>query len=425
MNIQNLQDFIDTTPTARYCSLNLESQLKGEGFVELLEGKSWEKPIEGTKGIYVIRGSSVIAIKLPKFLCGFAGVLTHSDSPCLKIKRSPELKSNGYTKLNVEPYGGAIYYSWLDKPLSISGTAMVDDEEMLFDSCESHHVVIPSQAIHINREVNNSNKLNAQLDLCPIFSLAFKNEEKSFIDYIKKAFNAEGRTIFAMDISLYNPEPVKTVELAGSDCQTLVMGPRLDNLASVYAAFQAFIDSDAQEDVAQVFVAFNGEEIGSMTHDGADGQFLSSVLERLCIAYGVDKYSAFARSVMLSVDAAHAIHPNATEKSDPSNIVKLGNGVVIKHNNNYASDLCLEAVLRCICGKQGIKCQDFYSRSDMRCGSTLGNISMRYHGIRTLDIGIPMLAMHSAVETISADDITSLERLLIEYYNTEYSFEKL
>ena len=423
MNIENLQDFIDITPTARYCTLNLENQLKEEGFVEFFEGKPWEKPKKEIKGIYVTRGASIIAIKLPESLHGFAGILTHSDSPCLKIKRNPELKSNGYTKLNVEPYGGAIYYSWLDKPLSISGVAMVGDEKMIFDSCESQQVVIPSQAIHINREVNTANKLNAQLDLCPIFSLAFKDEEKRFEEYIKQAFNAEGKTVYAMDLCLYNPEPVKTVCLAGSDCQTLIMGPRLDNLASVYAAFQAFINSDEPEKLAQVFVAFNSEEIGSMTHEGADGRFLSSVLERLCIVYGVDKYAAFAKSIMLSVDAAHAIHPNAPEKSDPSNVVKMGNGVVIKHNDNYANDFCLEAILRCLCESQSIKCQDFYSRSDMRCGSTLGNISMRYHGIRTLDIGIPMLAMHSAVETISADDITSLERLLLEYYNAKYSIE--
>lgn len=424
MNIVKMKDFIDNTPTAKRCMYNLHVELEKMGFVEFFESEQWERPSEKTKGIYVVRGSSIIAIKLPKSLRAFSGVLTHTDSPCFRIKRNPELKSNGYTKLNVEPYGGAIYYSWLDKPLSICGVAVVDDEELEIDSGVDYQVVIPSQAIHINRDVNTANKLNPQTDMCPIFSLSDGDTEKSFVQFIKEAFEAEDKGIYAMDLCLYNPEPVKTVNLAGSDNQTLIMGPRLDNLASVYAAFEAFSASAPLENFAQVFVAFNSEEIGSATNDGADGNFLSSVLERLCILYGVDKYTAFAKSVIFSVDAAHAIHPNAPEKSDPSNIVKLGNGVVIKHNNNYASDIGLEAVIRKFSEEQGIKCQDFYSRSDMRCGSTLGNISMSHHGVSTLDIGIPMLAMHSAVETISADDVESLESLLNDIYNVEYEIVK-
>lgn len=426
MNLEKLTDFIENIPNARLCVESIAFDLRNMGFVEYSEKDVWEKPQNGVKGIFVVRGSSIIAVKLPKKFKFFNGVLTHSDSPCLKIKVNPELRSDGYIKLNVEPYGAAIYHSWLDKPLSICGSVPLESGTALIDTFDGYQVVIPSQAIHINRDVNDSNKLNPQTDLCPIFSLDCKDETRSFEDFVREMINTYDEPIYAMDLSLYNPEPVKIINLAGAKKdanQNLIMGPRLDNLASVFAAYDAFLedkecDLNSEGEEAQVFVAFGSEEIGSSTYDGAAGQFLNSVLERICAIYAVDKYAAFASSVFLSVDAAHAIHPNAPEKSDPTNVVKMGKGIVIKHNDNYATEVHLEAAIKQLCKEEDISYQDFYSRSDMRCGATLGNISMNQHGIRTLDIGIPMLAMHSSVETICADDIISLIKLLKEFYNT-------
>jgi len=418
MKFSSLNDFVTATPNATRCVHNVEEVLKERGFVERHEDCRWKKPNGNVKGIYVIRGGTIIAVRLPKNLVGFKGVLTHSDSPCFKIKTNPEIYSNGYVKLNVEPYGGSIYYSWLDKPLSICGE-VVDDKfgnTHWVDTKEKYQVFIPSQAIHINREVNSSLSLNPQKDMLPVCSLG---RNGTFLDAIKFEIKTNS-DIRAYDLSLYNPEPVKTIDMGKHH---IAMGPRLDNLSSVFSALRVFESEAIEEDIldsnyAQVLVAFNSEEIGSATFEGADGNFLSSVLERICNMYEVDKHVTFANSHFLSIDAAHALHPNAPEKSDPTNPVKFGEGVVIKNNTNYAHTLYLEKKIKGLCNYYKIKVQDFYSRSDMRCGSTLGNISMSQHGIQTLDIGIPMLAMHSAVETICLEDMNHLENLLFEYYKT-------
>lgn len=408
MKYNNLNDFIMNTPNAKKCVLNVAKVLNERGFIEFKEEEHWERPDKDVKGIYVIREGSIIAVKLPKQLARFTGVLTHSDSPCFKIKTNPEISQNGYVKLNVEPYGGAIYYSWLDKPLSICGTVINNfyGINQNIDTREKYQVFIPSQAIHINRDVNNACSLNPQKDMLPVFSFG-----EGFLDTIKNISKCDEIDVY--DLSLYNPDPVKTLDMGK---YSIVMGPRLDNLASVYAALRAFENNCEESGSAKVFVAFNSEEIGSATYDGADSNFLTSVLERICNMYNIEKYLAFSNSNMLSIDAAHAIHPNAPEKSDPTNHVKFGEGVVIKHNSNYANNLDLESYIKWICGSNNIKVQDFYSRADMRCGSTLGNISMSHHGIKTLDIGIPMLGMHSAVETICYEDMQYLEELLFSYY---------
>jgi len=418
MKYSSLNDFITHTPNAIRCVHNVAEVLKERGFIELEEYNHWQKQNENIKGIYVIRGGSIIAVRLPKRLCGFVGVLTHSDSPCFKIKTKPETHSSGYTKLNVEPYGGSIYYSWLDKPLSICGEVVdnYNGAKEWVDTKEKYQVFIPSQAIHINREVNTALSLNPQKDMLPVFACGNQSDFLGMIEV-----EAGVNSMRAYDLSLYNPEPVKTLNMGKHQ---IAMGPRLDNLAAVFSGLRIF-ESEvleegtlANDNFAQVFVAFNSEEIGSATYEGANGNFLTSVLERICNMYEAEKYVIFANSIFLSIDAAHAIHPNAPEKSDPTNPVKFGEGVVIKHNANYAHTLYLESKIKGICNYNNIKVQDFYSRSDMRCGSTLGNISMSHHGIETLDIGIPMLAMHSAVETICLDDMNHLENLLFEYYKT-------
>lgn len=413
MSVEKMKDFVDSVPSTRWCSIWIAESLKNKGYVELEEGEPWEKHKSSVKGIYVIRGSSIIAVKLPRSLKGFTGTLTHSDSPHYKIKLNPEMRGNGYTKLNVEPYGGMIHYSWLDKPLSICGTIATSNGLEEIDTMSDVQVLIPSQAIHINRDVNSVNNLNPQKDMLPVFAISDSKEQG-----LGPLFTDMGyEDIITMDLALYNPEPVKILSL-GSAYNNVIMGPRLDNLASVYAALEGFLENDSEqpEDFAEIFVAFNSEEIGSTTHDGADGNFLSSVLERLCNVYGVDKYSVFANSMLLSIDATHAIHPNAPEKSDPTNIVRLGSGIVIKHNSNYANDIELEVNIKNICRLKKIPYQDYYCRSDMKCGGTLGNISMSHHGIPTIDIGIPMLGMHSAVETIASDDVEYLLQFLKVFY---------
>ena len=413
MNINNFKEFIFNATDPMAAVDCIVEKLENEGFVELLETEEWSAPKDDVKGIYVVRDDSVIAVRLPKKLESFTGTLTHLDSPCFKIKHNATREENGYTKFNVEPYGGAIFYSWLDKPLSISGRIIAGDYESIYINLyEDYQVFIPSQAIHINLDVNKQNPLNPVKDMCPC---AILGPGQNFNAIIKDILEENDvYSALSVDLSLYNPEEVKEVRFTGG--KTMLMGPRLDDLASVYAALTAFVHNDTNEDTATVFVAFDNEEIGSNTYAGAGGMFLTSVLERICALYEVDKYVTFANSWFLSIDAAHAIHPNAPEKGDVSNIVKMGEGIVVKHNANYAKDIMFEACVEDECNNNGIKLQHFYSRADMRCGSTLGNINMAHTGIRTLDIGIPMLGMHSSVETICKEDLESLEAFLIRYY---------
>lgn len=422
MAIEKMKRFINSTPNSSATVLNVAMKLKENGYVELMEQEKWTEDIKG-RSVFVIRGSSIIAISLPKMgLKGFIGTLTHSDSPTFRIKANPEMNSNGYTKLNVEPYGSPIYYSWLDKPLSICGTVVDEYGYMCnVDTGDDLQVFIPSQAIHMNREVNKKCELNPQIDMLPVYLLNEQTNNSFDKQFIKAINNNRSKQykiekILAKDICLYNPEKVKLIKLCNSK-DSIVIGPRLDNLISVWASYEAMI---GKQSITNAFVTaiFNSEEIGSATFDGANGTFLNSVLERICDIYEEDKYKTYANSMFLSIDAAHAIHPNAEKKSDPTNKVKLGQGIVIKHNDTYATNIQIEAYIKAICLDEKICCQDFYSRSDMKCGSTLGNISMSRHGIPTQDIGIPMLAMHSAVETVSKNDCLSLLKFLEEFYKT-------
>lgn len=426
----SLELFIEGTPNARFCVKNVSKVLEEAGFVYMPENEIWTMD-ETKKGMYTVRGDSIIAITFPNFedaglpiFEGFDGTITHSDSPCFKIKRSPEIVSDGYVKLNVEPYGSPIFYSWLDRPLAICGSIITTKGKKIdVNYNDRFNVFIPSQAIHINRDVNKANNLNPQKDMLPIWG--FTNEGANFKQLLElEAQNSDKEmgtaSVLAMDMMLYNPMKIQRLENA------IVMGPRLDNLASVYVAVKSFVDTsenilldDAKpikkKNKANVLAIFNSEEIGSQTRDGADSDFLTSTLERFCDMYLADVKVAFANSNFLSIDAAHAVHPNAPEKSDPTNKIFLGKGVAIKHHDNYASCLELEAALVAKCGKF----QHFHSRSDMRCGSTLGNISLSHNGIKTIDIGIPMLAMHSSVETISSLDLDALEDVLLTFYGYE------
>lgn len=412
MLFEELRDFIKASPAPRFCIKTIERILGEAGFIRYYEEEEWELPCNNNvSGIYVIRGNAIIAISLPDKLEKFSGTITHLDSPCFKIKNNPEMFSNNYVKLNTMPYGFPIYYSWMDRPLSICGQLIDELGEIKdFDLGNEYQVFIPSQAIHINKNVNNSNPINPQIDMLPVWSLDSKN---NFMDIISKVADITGK-VYSMDATLYNPEEVK--ELSNG----ILMGPRFDNLASAHASLKTFVNmSKYSHGSAQVFAAFNNEEIGSMGIDGADSDFLEITLERVANMYKESKYYLYPRSGFLSIDSIHAVHPNASKKSDPTNVVELGKGVVVEHDcKNFATSMELEAIIKL----QNLNdfeytVQDFYARSDMDCGSTLGNISLTHHGIKTLDIGIPMLAMHSAIETISKHDYEQLIEVIRKFYH--------
>lgn len=280
-------------------------------------------------------------------------------------------------------------------------------------------LIIPSQAIHIDREVNIKNELNHQVDMLPVMAL---NDNKKLDDLIKDKISDNGlepEKICDYDLYLYNRDKAKIVGLNNE----FILAPRLDDLASLYPALCSFIDVENNNSI-NVFCAFNNEEIGSLTQQGADSNFLIDVLTRISQASGIDLLSSLSNSFVVSADNAHAVHPNAVTKSDPTNKVYLNSGVVIKHHTNYTTDALSSALFKGICDSADVPYQDFACRSDMKCGFTLGGVSLSHVSIDSIDIGLPQLAMHSANETMGVKDLSYMYDSLAEFYQTTFIKER-
>lgn len=420
----NMIDFINNTPNAYSCADNLRKLLIDKGFIELYENDDWHN-LEKNNKYFVVRGdSALIAFELPnnKEKIGFNIVAAHSDSPSFHIKPNSDIFENNYLKLNTDSYGGMINYSWLDRPLSLAGRVIIYEDGIYktqIINIDKDLMIIPSQAIHINRDVNSKNELNLQIDMLPIISLSNK---KSLIDIIMDYLDAKGITydnICDYDLYLYNRDKGKFVGLNDE----FILSPRLDDLASLFPAFTSFIEAK-NNDVINVLCAFDNEEIGSLTKSGADSDFLISTLKRIADELNFNLYVALKNSFIVSADNAHAIHPNAQSKSDPTNKVFLNKGIVIKHHINYTTDSISSSIFKGICENANVPYQDFASRSDLRSGSTLGKINQSHVGVDSVDIGIPQLAMHSANETIGTKDILYMYKALLEFYNTQIVKEK-
>ena len=321
-----------------------------------------------------------------------------------------------YLKLNVSGYGGMLNYTWLDRPLSLAGRVitLIDSvyEKQLIN-IEKDMLIIPSQAIHINLDANEKNKLNHQVDLLPVMSIG---NEKQLEDVIREELSKQGKDVQKIcdyDLYLYNRDKSKYVGLNNE----MILAPRLDDLGSLYPSFEAFIKSNNMNSI-DVLCAFNNEEIGSLTPQGADSTFLLDILTRICSSAKIDLLPALNNTFVVSADNAHAIHPAAASKSDPTNKVLLNNGVVIKHHPNYTTDAVTSSIFKGICEYADVPVQDFACRSDMRCGATLGGISQSQVSVDSVDIGLPQLAMHSTNETIGSKDALYMYKAILEFYNS-------
>ena len=406
-----LTQYLDHSLTAYHAHDNAVSYLAKEGYTELKENEEWK--IERNKGYYVSRdGSALIAFNVGKEL-SFNIVASHADSPCFKIKANPELKVDGYFKFNVERYGGGIFYSWFDRPLTVAGRVILKDgaklEAKTFTSEKTF--VIPSVAIHFNRSVNDGVKLNPQVDMCPLIGTEI---EKGLEIELEKFAN--GKEI--CDFDLYVVCSQKPFSAGFAD--EFICSPRIDNLTSAFSSVEA-IASAKPKAINVAYIADN-EEVGSATKQGAGSKFLFDTLRRISasLGYGEEEFErSLASSFMVSDDNAHAVHPNHPELSDPTNRVKLGGGVVIKHhaNQNYTSDAFSSSIIKTVFDKAGAAYQDFYMRSDLPCGGTLGAISSKNLSIRSVDIGLAQLAMHSAVETFAAKDYEQAVKGLTAFYS--------
>lgn len=411
--------FIDNTPNAFCCVKNIENILKENGFEELFEEDTWDNLNKEGKFFVSRNDSSIIAFKLTNNpILGFNITASHTDSPGFNIKTNPEMFENGYLKLNTEGYGGMINYSWLDRPLSIAGRVITkkgNDYKKQIINFDEDLLVIPSQAIHINREVNTKNELNLQVDMLPIISLS---KEKSINDLISELLIQKGESfdkICDYDLYIYNRDVAKYIGIN----KEFILSPRLDDLGSLFPALNSFIDSNKTNNI-NVFCAFNNEEIGSLTSQGADSTFLIDTLTRISNSLNIKLLPALSNSLIISADNAHAIHPNAASKSDPTNKVKLNEGIVIKHHTNYTTDSISSSLFKGICENANVPYQDFACKSDIRCGSTLGGISQSHVSIDSVDIGIPQLAMHSSNELIGSKDILYMYKALLEFYNSTF-----
>lgn len=417
---EGLFRFIEKSPTPFHAIDNMKHTLEKKGYKQLLEQDEWK--LEQGGRYYVIRnGSAMIAFRVPQAkFGGFQIVASHSDAPCLKLKENPELWSEQvYVRLNVEKYGGMICSTWFDRPLSVAGRLLVkskDGVEVKLVQIDKDLLMLPSLAIHMNREINAGYDYHAQKDLLPLYGMGTKDEMESFIDRIAREADVKAEDILGSDLYVYNRMPGS---VWGSEDEFMSIG-KLDDLECVYSSMTSFLKAE-ENDRIPVHCVYDNEEVGSSTRQGAASTFLADTLERIQESLGgstSDYRRLIAGSMMLSADNAHAVHPNYPEKACPSNRPMINQGVVIKFSGNqrYTSDGVTAAVFRSICEKVDVPTQVFTNHSDIAGGSTLGNISALQVPVPCVDIGLPQLAMHSSYETAGVKDLEYMINAMRGFY---------
>lgn len=409
---EKLLDFIEKSPTAFQAVDEMQKRLTENGF-EVLSEKEYWKLIPGGKYLVTRNNSALIAFCIPeKESRVFHIMASHSDSPSFKIKENPEIKvDNSYVKLNVEKYGGMLMAPWFDRPLSVAGRVIIRRNGGLKEkliNIKRDLVMIPNLAIHMNREANNGVSYNPQKDLQPLFAVG--NTDRTLLEIIAEQTGVKKEDIISHDLFLYNRMPGT---IWGAD-KEFVSSARLDDLQCAFASMEGLLRAQNHESIA-VHCVMDNEEVGSGTKQGAASTFLKDTLLRINMGLGrtYEEYlMTLAGSFMVSADNAHALHPNYTDKTDPTNHPVLNKGIVIKFNANqkYCTDAVSAAIFKELCTKAGVPYQTFVNRSDIAGGSTLGNISNTQVPMNTVDIGLPQLAMHSPYETAGVKDTEYLVR---------------
>ena len=400
------------------------NRLKESGFTELILEDNWNVE-KGGKYYINIHDSSVFAFNIGRdFDKGMLRVAAaHTDHPCLYIKPSPEMTAKDYGKLNVEVYGGPILNTWLDRPLSVAGRVALKSDNPFEPVTRNVDIkksilTIPNLAIHMNREVNKGVELNRQNDMAPLATIFEEeiNKDNFFMEYLAKHLEVEVSDILDFELYVYNTDKGEVVGLNNE----MISAPRLDNITSVVACVEGIINS-SRNDGINVIALYDNEEIGSRTKQGADSNLFSYVMEKMYMAlgYGRDEYlAATMKGFLLSIDVAHALHPNKMEKSDPTNQNMMNGGIVIKRASSqaYATDSKTIAMIEMICKNNEIPYQKYACRSDGTTGSTLGTIANKYMPMRAIDVGVPILAMHSARELMGVMDQMYMEQLVQAYF---------
>ncbi|MCY6483239.1 M18 family aminopeptidase [Clostridium aestuarii] len=423
---QELVEFIYKSPTAFHAVENIKEKLYKNGFKEVKEEEKWNLNKQG-KYFVTKNNSAIIAFVIGNGDIeenGFKIIGAHTDSPTFRLKPSPEIISEGtYLKINTEVYGGPILNTWLDRPLSVAGRVILKGKNILYPETKLINIkkpimIIPNLAIHMNREINKGVELNRQVDTLPVLELVNEKFEKDnyILKLISEELNVNSKDILDFDLFLYEYEKGSIIGLNNE----FISCGRLDDLEAVHSGLSALVNVE-QSKATNVLVCFDNEEVGSSTKQGADSNMLSDVLERIVIAVGGDRedfFRALAKSFIISSDSAHAVHPNRGEKCDPTNrpMINKGPAIKIAASQSYTSDSNSSAVYESICKKAGVPVQKFVNRSDERGGSTIGPISSTHLAIRSVDIGTPLLSMHSIRELCGVLDHYYTFRSFAEFY---------
>lgn len=398
-----INQFLDTSYTAFHTVANAEAMLAEHDFTKLTLGKDFA--IKRGGKYYVTRNDSGIIA----FVAGqnnvFNIVESHTDSPSFKVKGNSVTEGNGVVRVNTEKYGGGLLYTYFDRPMKIAGRLLCQTENGLQTklAVSDYNVVIPSLCIHHNRNANDGFAVNAQVDTLPLLGLTGSDIYSTLTD--EKVIDGD---LFVV--------PVTPAFAAGTHNE-LLCSPRIDNLTSVYSGLSALIAAEPH-DIA-VCACLDNEEIGSGTRQGSPN-WLEQVLCAICDALGLTETQAFAareNGFVLSADNGHAVHPAHPEKSDPYTKAYMGKGVMIKHHVNYSTDGLSSALFKHIASLADVPVQDYYNNSAVSCGSTLGLVTSRTLGMKTCDIGLAQLAMHSACETVALCDVEHMKAALLAFFN--------
>ena len=423
---ENMLDFIYNSPT-QFNAVEVSAEmLEKNGFEKLNPKENWK--LEVGKKYYTTKNSSaLVAFKVNSEEVekeGFRIIGSHTDSPGFRIKPNAEMEACGaYLKLNTEGYGGMILSTWLDRPLAMAGRVFLRGENPFKPVEKTVNInkpvcIIPNLAIHMNRSINDGYKYNKQTDMLPLVGLINEQLEKEnyMIKLLASELDVEVEEIIDFDIFLYEYEKGC---FTGANEEFISTG-RLDNLSMYYSSVEALLDSDSKSGIS-IAVGFDNEEVGSSTKQGADSNMLLNILERICISLGKDRqqfFEAIENSFIISSDLAHAVHPNVNGMADPTNRPVMGKGPVIKVHAGqaYTSDGYSISVYKEICRECGVEYQEFVNKSDQRGGSTIGPISSTHIDIPSVDIGAPILSMHSIRELGCSEDFYNTYKTFVKFY---------
>lgn len=411
---EELLTFLNQSYTAFHAVAYVRNVLKENGYEEINEGSRWHLK-ENAKYFVVRNESSVIAFRtVDHDFKGFMIGASHSDSPSFKVKENPEIIEHGYVKLNVEGYGGMLMGPWLDRPLSVAGRVIVQQDNKFITklvNVDRDLCMIPNLAIHMDREANTGHTWNVQTDLLPI--IGDESCKGKFMKIIAETAGVKEEEIIGHDLFLY----VREKGCIWGAGRQYLSAPHLDDLQCGFADLQGFLRASRSASIPML-VIFDNEEVGSSTKQGANSTFLEDTMVRIANAFDQEMTALAASSFMVSADNAHAVHPNHPEKADPVNQPHMNQGIVLKFNANqhYTTDGVSAAVFRSLCKKVDVPLQVFTNRSDAKGGSTLGNISNTHVSLNTVDIGLPQLAMHSPYETCGTKDTEYLQKAMQEFF---------